>query len=454
MGTCPRQVNVSARGDLSAAVAAFIAAPSVETPHSVHDKITDAFIDVAACVVAGERDPVTQVALGFARSRYGGGAGPCSLFFGAQQAQPAVAAMINAVASHALDFDDFAFASHPSTILVPAILAESERTDGRCGDLREAYAIGYEVWYQLTQRLRITIHDRGWHPTSVLGTVCATASLCAMRGYDVGLCRHALGLASGFASGLVANFGSMGKSLQVGMAVERALAAVDLAGAGGTGAENGLDALLKALTGLDLDSVHAGWSVRQWAVLTEGPRLKKYPTCYATHRIIDALLDRQHHERIDCDAVTGIHAEVSATALGVMKHRRPIDETQARFSLEFAVACALTRNRVTLADFGAEVLFDAQVRRLMDLMTVEVVEERCPVEPAFALHDRVRIHTSTGTYDSGPLRYARGHGELPLRVGELDEKLQACCGSVERAKAVREQVEKTLDRPTSGQRVV
>ena len=37
------------------------------------------------------------------------------------------AAWINGAAAHALDFDDVALGGHPSTVLVPAILAEAQR---------------------------------------------------------------------------------------------------------------------------------------------------------------------------------------------------------------------------------------------------------------------------------------------------------------------------------------
>jgi len=36
------------------------------------------------------------------------------------------AALVNATAAHALDYDDFAFSNHPSAVLVPTVLAAAD----------------------------------------------------------------------------------------------------------------------------------------------------------------------------------------------------------------------------------------------------------------------------------------------------------------------------------------
>ena len=48
------------------------------------------------------------------------------------------AAMVNGVAAHVLDYDDVALSAHPSTVLMPAILAESEHEVWLSGAMQDA----------------------------------------------------------------------------------------------------------------------------------------------------------------------------------------------------------------------------------------------------------------------------------------------------------------------------
>lgn len=409
------------------------AAIAVSEP--TRQRVLDAFVDTAACVLAGRDEPASRQALEWASAQ--ARAGRSSIFFGDRRITAGAAAFVNAVAGHSLDYDDFAFSAHPSVVLVPAIWAEFERRKVRGEALCRAYVVGYELWFQLTRRLKVTLHERGWHPTPVIGTMCAAAGICAMREYDENRCSHALGLAAGAASGLVAGFGTMGKAIQVGLAAKRGIMAADLAERGCTGPGDGVEALLRAIAGTENVDLSIPWLTTEPALDVESPCVKKYPTCYATHRIIDALLEMASRHDIDPKGISAIHARVSTTALNVMKYHDPSDATEARFSLEFSIGCALTNRAVGLQQLNGKTLRDPTIRRLMGIVTIGVDDVRCPREPALALEDRVCIHFDDGkSLDSGPIRFARGHRERPLRPGELEQKLEECAGSKQQASAV------------------
>ena len=55
--------------------------------------------------------------------------GRATLTFGARKGPAPEIAWINGTAAHALDYDDVGLRGHPSTVLVPAILAEAEELD-------------------------------------------------------------------------------------------------------------------------------------------------------------------------------------------------------------------------------------------------------------------------------------------------------------------------------------
>ena len=74
------------------------------------------------------------------------------------------AALVNGVAAHVLDYDDVALAGHPSTVLVPAVLAEGWTLNSSGADVLSAYVAGYELWALLQALEPGQLHDRGSIP--------------------------------------------------------------------------------------------------------------------------------------------------------------------------------------------------------------------------------------------------------------------------------------------------
>jgi hypothetical protein len=68
----------------------------------------------------------------------------------------------------------------------------------------------------------------------------------------------------------------------------------------------------------------------------------------------------------------------------------------------------------------------------MKRVEISTVQTTCPIEPAFAYSDRVRIRLKDGrTLDSGEIRFARGNAKLPLGEGELKAKFFDCVAGAE-----------------------
>src|SRR3954454_12486741 len=95
--------------------------------------------------------------------------GDATLYLVGPRAPAPEAAWINGTAAHALDYDDVALRGHPSTVLVPAILAEAEVLDSSGSEMITAYVAGYEVWAELALRETGLLHEKGWHPTGLYG---------------------------------------------------------------------------------------------------------------------------------------------------------------------------------------------------------------------------------------------------------------------------------------------
>src|SRR5262245_2036713 len=110
--------------------------------------------------------------------------GPATLTFGKGKSTAPEAAWINGTAAHALDYDDVGLRGHPSTVLVPAILAEAEALGATGADMVVAYVAGYETWAELFRRDTGLLHQKGWHPTGLYGAVGAGAAWASHRGLD------------------------------------------------------------------------------------------------------------------------------------------------------------------------------------------------------------------------------------------------------------------------------
>lgn len=399
-------------------------------PERAVEAVRIGFTDCIAVMLAGMNEPVARIVRDAIGTR--GSAGESSLSLGAERAAAPDAALANAVAGHALDYDDVALAGHPSVVLVPAILAEGEALGASGRQAVAAYAAGYEVWARLIERDKDAYHRKGWHPTAVLGPVAAAAACAHLRGLDPAAATRALGIAASMAAGVVANFGTMTKPLQAGRAAASGVTAARLAAAGLTAAEDALEhpvGLLAALSPkgrVDLETPIDDLG-RDWRLATIGLNVKKYPMCYGTHRALDGMLDLIAAHDLRPDSVAEIEVTTGSAQMAMLRNHRPATGLEAKFSMEFAMAAALTARQAGLAQLTDEFVRRAEVQALLPKVKLALDDTTSAEDPAFAAHDRVRIRLADGRALASPeLRFARGHWSLPLKEGELWRKFQDC----------------------------
>lgn len=428
---------------LTAELAAFVAAaPHHVLPAAAAPQVRQGFADTVGVMLAAADEPVTRVLRRFVAGR--ATPGPARLLLGAERAPVRDAALLNATAAHALDYDDVGLMGHPSVVLVPALLAEGERLHASGAALLRAYVVGFEVWAELIGRDADRHHDKGWHPTAVFGVVAVAAAVAALRGLPAPVVRHALALAASHASGLIANFGSMAKPLHAGLAAAHGLDAVDLAEAGLTAAPDALEhhagflAALSPAGRVDPRTPAAGLG-SDWRIASAGLTVKKYPMCFATHRVIDAVLDLARAHDLAPERVRRVTATVGATQAAMLRNHRPVTGLEARFSLEFAVAAALVARRVGLAQLDDAFVARAEVRALLERVAIVTTDTVCAAEPTLAASDRVVVETTDGRrLDSGEVCQTRGGLAAPLADGELRTKFMDCTAAL--APARREQL--------------
>jgi aconitate decarboxylase len=428
---------------LTESLSRFVANPGFEIlPERAISIVQSGFIDSIATMIAGQNEPVVKIVRQFVDDRKSA-ACDARIIFGPHKTASSDAALINGTAAHALDFDDVALGGHTSTVLVPAIVAEGEVLDISGAEALRAYVVGYEIWAELCERDSDAYHVKGWHPTAVLGTVAAAAAVAYLHKLSPEKCRNALALAASMASGLVANFGTMTKPIHAGRAAACAIDAVRLAAKGATASGDAIEhhagylAALSPKGNVNREGVSAKLG-QQLRILESGVSIKKYPMCYATHRVIDGVLDLAEKHGVKPHEVGQVHAVIGVAQASMLRNHAPITGLEAKFSLEFAVASALVARKVGLQQLTDEFVGQPEVRDLMSRVRTSTVETKCPIEPIFALNDQVTIELKDGRkLESGEIRFARGNALLPLQEADLKAKFLDCCAVAEDLDAPR-----------------
>ena len=385
------------------------------------------FIDCIGTMIAGRKEDSVRIMTEVLAPTDG----PSTLTFGTRRTPAPEAAWINGTAAHALDYDDVGLRGHPSTVLVPAILAEGEALGSSGADMITAYIAGYEVWAELFRRDSGLLHQKGWHPTGLYGAVGAAAACAKLRKLDAEKSAVAIALGGSQAGGLMSNFGSMTKPFHAGKAAHAGIMAARLAEAGFTANTDALEhpqGFLHAIspTGTE-DRASAPHAGTEWAILSQGLGIKKYPTCYCTHRAIDCVLDLVNTSPIKADEVKKITVSISDYFSTVLRNHQPDTGLAAKFSIEFAMASGIVAKRVGLRELTDDFVQRPDIQALIQKVEIITTAEYDPAMPGAALHDSVHIELNDGRGMAGePVARATGHASRPLTDAQLYDKFADC----------------------------
>jgi 2-methylcitrate dehydratase PrpD len=403
-------------------------------PHSIPPRCFEvARIGIADCVatmIAGASEPAAAIVRTLVADGSGGEAAP-EIPSGRPLAAPD-AALVNGVAGHVLDYDDVAMDGHPSVALAPAILAEGWATGASGAEALCAYLVGYELWAALMAREPGALHERGFHPTAIWGTLAAAAACARLQRLEAERTAHAIGIAASLSAGLVANFGTMTKSLHAGRTAQAGVLAARLAKSGYTASNDVLEhrtGFLRAHSPSGNPDVSDGdlRLGRDWRSERTGVNVKRYPICYATHRAIDAMIDLAETHDLLPAKVREIRVEVGETQRLMLRNRAPRTGLEAKFSIEFAMASALVARQVGLSQLTDDFVQRPDVVEAMGKVACTTVPT--PDTP-FAPSDSVAVRLQSGNEIAhAPVASARGSWENPLSAAEFRAKFMDCTGT-------------------------
>ena len=256
-----------------------------------------ALLDTMGAALHGRREFWAETTRAWARRGYGPAAGSEGLATVWGEARPSLrpadAALVNGVAAHAFELDDFIAKLHPGAAVIPAALAVAERLGSAGAAIETAVAAGYEVMVRASLALDPNAARlRGWHLTGVCGPLGAAAAGAVLFGLDGEETVWALGLGATQGSGLFAfnADGAMSKRLHPGRAAHAGVMAAELAAMGFTGPASVLETddggFLDAFSDAAkperlLDGLGSAWAVEQ-------VYFKPYSCCGSLHSYVDA----------------------------------------------------------------------------------------------------------------------------------------------------------------------
>ena len=333
-----------------------------------------AIIDTIGVTLAGHAESCAEIVRRV--PGLGGASGPALIFASRQRTSALDATMINGIASHALDYDDFsgAMGGHQSVPLVSLLFALGEERAASGLQILLAYTVGVETEIRMARAVNFHHYDKGWHPTATLGTIGAAASASHLLGLDAARTATALAIAASLASGIKANFGTMVKPLHVGQSARNGLFAALLAEGGfdaNTAAFEHHQGFLNVFNGPG--TYDAAKMLENWGAPLEIEQpsiaLKQFPCCGSTHPAISAMLDLVRAEDIRPGDVAGIEVLPHGRRLRHTNNPDPQTALEAKFSHQYVIARTLLDRAVRLKDFENDAHFDPAIRDLLPRIT-------------------------------------------------------------------------------------
>lgn len=347
-------------------------------------------------------------------------------FLGGGRASTArTASLINGAAAHAAEVDDsFRDAMyHPGAATIAAALAAGQDLGVSGLEFLRGVVLGYEV----STRIGVVMgrpHYQFWHSTGTVGSFGAAAAVGGLLRLDGPAFAHALATAATFAAGLQQAFrmDSMSKPLHAGRAAEAGLLAAQLASRGLTGSLDVLDGeagLGQAMSnGPDWSQV--GATLGQDFHITR-LTFKNHIGCGHTFAAIDGALELRQRHNLQAEQIKSVRVATYRPALDIACYTHPTTANEARFSLTYVVATALSHGSVRLAAYGPDRLDDPATRALMERITVEVdpvLDAAFPGQRAA----RIDIETVDGRRLSHFQPNRKGDPEQALTDAELEGK--------------------------------
>jgi 2-methylcitrate dehydratase PrpD len=401
-------------------------------PAEVRTRAAHHMLDAAGIALASTRYDFAHKTLAGLQAL--GSAGEVPVLGLPARMNPRDAATMNGFLCHGLDYDDTHISGiiHPTASVMPAVLSAAAMTGATGRDLLTAYVVGIETATRIGICAKSAFHQVGFHPTGIVGIFGCVLAAGRLMGLNVAQLAHAQGLAVSMASGSMEFLedGAWNKRFHPGWAASSALTAVALAKEGFVGATRPYDGRFglfniyggKFIDWIDLNDISAGFG-SIWELMSTA--IKPFPTCHFSHGAIDAALTLR--DRCPADQIAHIEVRVPQQVFGticdpVANKRRPKNDYDAKFSVQYLVATALVHGRAGLAELEPDYLNDPTTLALADITDCAPYGDG-PFPAAYSGAVKITLKDGAAFEHDEPVN--RGAADRPLRNAEIVAKYRA-----------------------------
>lgn len=422
---------------LTREIAEFIADTTfAEIPEACVEIAKRCIVDGAGVVIAGSTEPCAEILRAYAR-QVNGAAEACTLGRDSIRVPAHLAALVNGVAGHALDWDDTALSEasdrsvliHPTMQPLAAGLAVGEKFGASGEELLAAFAVGFEVNVKMAEAINAEHFSdgRGYHSSGTIGIFGATAAAASLMKLDRQKIVHAMALAATMAAGIGVNHGSMGKPLNMGRAAENGVTAAWLAALGMDGKPNALEGgrgFFEAFAGgFSADRI-VGRLGSPYAFISPGISVKPYPSGVVGHPGMDAMKKLVTDNDVRPEDVKRIVVKTGSNVVhpGPLRILHAQSALDGKFCVPFQMAAMILRRKAGLAEFSdAFVLSDAcqDMMRRVEATADPDIDALGKDRYVF----RIAVETRSGaTFSAESAPVYRGGPNNPLTWDELCDK--------------------------------
>jgi 2-methylcitrate dehydratase PrpD len=337
------------------------------------------------------------------------------------------AALINGINSHVAELDDgerFGM-FHPGAPIFSALIPAAQKYETNASQFLKGIITGYETSIRLARALQPALKDKGFHGTSIFGTVGSAMSVGVALNFTKKQLKDTLSAAATSASGLLKMLmdSSEMKPYNVGIAAKNALNAVLLAKSGFEGPSGVLDGekgYLSVFTG-KYDAKQLFREDNKRPAIT-GIYMKPYAACRHCHAPIEAAIHlKTKHNINQVQDIKSISIKTYKWAVEGHEHTKIAGINSAKMSIPYSVAIALKTGRAGIQEFTPDWIKDESVIFLTkkvkvfsdDELTALVPQKRSAV---------VELVTVNGECLNERIDYPKGEPETPMSITDIEEK--------------------------------
>jgi 2-methylcitrate dehydratase PrpD len=395
-----------------------------DLPSDVVETAKSRLLDYLGVIVAGYRIGAYLSIINIFQQ-----SGECTILCHGRRTSMRDAVVVNGFMAHSTWYEDGSRVTggHPSTAILPSLiaLAEARRYSGK--SLIVSMVVGYECFNRIGMPMYPAAVRRGFQPTAILAPLAAAAACGKIMNLNADKISQAMNIAAPLGAGLKSAFkvGST-QPIQVARGSEAGLIAALLAEQNLEGYSQNLEAFLIA------HELNPGSQInlKNWGIEFEikNTYIKIHGGCRGNHAPLDVILDIVRGNNIHVADIASIQVAID-TVTAANEIHKPKNRNEAQFNIPFSIAVALVNGNASLTQYTEKNLLDPVVKALMTRVNIDVDFELDKLLPE-KRGSKGKVLLKDGRSFENFRDMPQGEPEQPLSYEEIAEKFVSLAQSV------------------------